>query len=109
MKTHALIAALMISANSAALAEPAWQKTPTGIVVTPQAGPAKSVRLQLYGDRIVRVTEGAAEPDKSIAVIAAPATVPFSDGVMSAQPARPTAAIIAAIEACVRIFMVKPP
>ena len=98
MKTHALIAALMISASSAALAEPAWQKTPTGIVVTPQAGPAKSVRLQLYGDRIVRVTEGAAEPDKSIAVIAAPATVPFEVSQTGGAVVLSTSAVRASVD-----------
>ena len=62
------------------MASPAWQRTATGIVVTPASG-AKAVRLELYGDRIVRVTES---PDGNLdvkptpSVTAQPLTQPFT-------------------------------
>jgi alpha-D-xyloside xylohydrolase len=49
-------AALLLGASGAALAAGSYRKTDTGIVVTPAEGPEKAVRLQVYGDSIVRVT-----------------------------------------------------
>ena len=51
----ALFAALAAS-SSAAIAAASFRKTDTGIIVTPASGPEKAVRLQVYGDRIIRVT-----------------------------------------------------
>ena len=73
MKTYAYAATLVMTCSSAALAAPSWQRTPTGIIVTPRSGPEKAVRLEVYGDRIVRVTESAdasAATMHSLAVIA---------------------------------------
>ncbi|NUR44871.1 MAG: DUF5110 domain-containing protein [Sphingomonas sp.] len=64
-------AALLVLASSTAFAAPAWQRTATGIVVTPSTGP-KAVRLELYGERIVRVTES---PDGKLDVTPTPAVI----------------------------------
>jgi len=73
------VAVLLVLGSSASLAAPTWQRTPTGIVVTPTTGP-KAVRLDLYGDRIVRVTEspdGKFDVTPTAAVIAQPASLKF--------------------------------
>jgi len=64
-------AALLILASSTAIAAPTWQRTATGIVVSPATGP-KAVRLELYGDRIVRVT---ASPDGKLDIVPTPAVI----------------------------------
>src|SRR5438270_6441970 len=51
----ALFAAAMASVSTAALAQ-TYQRTNTGIVVTPAQGPEAAVRLQIYGDDIIRVS-----------------------------------------------------
>src|SRR5947199_6370854 len=51
----ALLAAAMASVSSAALAQ-TYQRTDTGILVTPGQGPEAAVRLQVYGDDIIRVS-----------------------------------------------------
>jgi alpha-D-xyloside xylohydrolase len=51
-----MMAALLCATSSAALAEGSWRKTETGVIVMPDHG-AKAVRLQVYGERIIRVTE----------------------------------------------------
>ena len=43
------LAAAMACVSSAALAQ-TYQRTDTGIVVTPARGPEGAVRLQVYGD-----------------------------------------------------------
>ena len=58
MKISALATALFVSASSAALAEPNWHRTPTGIAVTPRSGSEAALRLEVYGDGIIRVTSG---------------------------------------------------
>ena len=50
-----LLAAAMASVSSGALGQ-SYQRTDTGIVVSPAQGPAAAVRLQVYGDEIVRVS-----------------------------------------------------
>jgi alpha-D-xyloside xylohydrolase len=45
--------------SAPALAAGSFHKTATGIVVTPDHGPEKAVRLEVYGDAAVRVTEAA--------------------------------------------------
>jgi alpha-D-xyloside xylohydrolase len=51
-----VLALAMASTSASALAAGSYRKTDTGILVTPDAGPEKAVRLQVYGDSIVRVT-----------------------------------------------------
>src|SRR5437763_2688548 len=76
----ALFAAAMASVSTAALAQ-TYQRTDTGIVVTPAQGPEAAVRLQVYGDEIIRVS---ATPTKelnlpqSLMVTAKPMTGNFS-------------------------------
>jgi alpha-D-xyloside xylohydrolase len=55
--TKAAIACLLVAASSPALAQ-SWQRADNGVVVTPAAGPA--VRVQVYDDGIIRVTEAPA-------------------------------------------------
>lgn len=50
------LAGLLAGASSAALAEGTYRTTETGIVVTPDQGPERAVRLQVYGDGLIRVT-----------------------------------------------------
>ena len=83
MKSSALALTLLALTASAADAAPAWQRTATGIVVTPQSGPEKAVRLEVYSDRIVRVTESPDGPfdlKPTLDVVASPADVPFTVG-----------------------------
>jgi alpha-D-xyloside xylohydrolase len=52
-----------------------YRQTESGIIVTPAAGPEKAVRLEVYGDRIVRVTAAPSarlDPAQSLMVIATP-------------------------------------
>lgn len=58
MKISALATALFITAGSAAVAEPNWHRTPTGIAVTPRSGTEAALRLEVYGGGIIRVTSG---------------------------------------------------
>ena len=71
MKLSNSILALVALTSSTALSAEGWEKTPTGIIVRPSAGP-KSVRLELYGDRIVRVTES---PDGKLDVTPSPSVI----------------------------------
>ncbi|WP_284734588.1 glycoside hydrolase family 31 protein [Sphingosinicella terrae] len=50
------VAASMAGAGSQALAEGSYRRIDTGILVTPDRGPERRVRLQVYGDGIIRVT-----------------------------------------------------
>jgi alpha-D-xyloside xylohydrolase len=52
--TKAVIACLLAAVSSGAFPQ-SYRRTDSGIVVTPAAGPA--VRLQVYGDGIIRATE----------------------------------------------------
>ncbi len=59
---------------------PAWQKTDTGVIIKPTAGPAKEVRLEVMTDAIIRVTASPTETidlPKSLMVNATPAKVKF--------------------------------
>jgi alpha-D-xyloside xylohydrolase len=67
--------ALLASASGTALAAGSYRKTDTGIVVTPDSGPEKAVRLQVYGEEIIRVTSTPArdgEVPDSLMVVAKP-------------------------------------
>jgi alpha-D-xyloside xylohydrolase len=68
-------AALLLGASTAALATGSYRKIDSGIIVTPDHGPEKAVRLQVYGDRIIRVTstpDGQFDPTPSLVVTATP-------------------------------------
>jgi alpha-D-xyloside xylohydrolase len=75
------LAALLAGTSSAALAEGAWRAAETGIVVTPEQGPERAVRLQVYGDGLIRVTAVPSEqievPD-SLMVTAKPQATGFT-------------------------------
>src|SRR5688572_10678224 len=73
--------ALLACASSSALAEGSYRRTDTGIIVMPDQGPEKAVRLQVYGDEIIRVTSTpTAEIDlpPSLMVTARPLSKAFS-------------------------------
>jgi alpha-D-xyloside xylohydrolase len=59
--TRLALAGLLVATSSAALAEGSYRATETGIVVTPDEGPERAVRLQVYGDGLIRVTAVPAE------------------------------------------------
>jgi len=74
------VVAVAAMASSTVLCAAGWQKTSTGIVVHPPTGP-KAVRLDLYGARIVRVTEspdGALDIKPTDSVIAQPVPEQFT-------------------------------
>lgn len=67
----------MLLAGTALAAPSPWERTAEGVVVHPAHGQAKTVRLQVMSDRIVRVTAWPeagvpADERKSLAVVAAP-------------------------------------
>lgn len=68
-------AALLLGTSGAALAQGSVSRMANGIIVAPAQGPEKAVRLQVYDDRIIRVTAApAADLDlpPSLMVIAQP-------------------------------------
>src|SRR5438105_14055126 len=76
----ALFAAAMASVSTAALAQ-TYQRTDTGIVVTPAQGPQGAVRLQVYGDEIIRVSSTPTKDlnlPQSLMVTAKPQTTGFT-------------------------------
>ncbi|TFI56956.1 DUF5110 domain-containing protein [Sphingomonas parva] len=84
------LAAALAATSAQALAAGSWRKTDTGIVVTPERGGEKAVRLQVYGDSIVRVTavpSGDLDLPASLMVTATPQTRGFAvseqDGVVT--------------------------
>ena len=81
MKQLILLAALMMTWCSAAAADGRWHETIDGLDVIPAAGPTKVVRLQVYGERIVRVLESPTpklEVGQSLAVTASPRNHSFT-------------------------------
>ena len=52
------LVALLASVSAAVSAQGAWQRTDTGILVTPVHGPQSAVRLEVYGEGIIRVSSG---------------------------------------------------
>jgi alpha-D-xyloside xylohydrolase len=79
MRAHiVLITVLSLGAVNAHGAAGAFERTAAGIIVTPESGPAKRVRLQVVTDRIVRVT---AVPTDSLAL---------PESLMIAASSRPT-------------------
>src|SRR3989337_4282721 len=76
-----LAVTLAIGASSAALAEGSYRRTDTGVVVTPDRGPERAVRLQVYSEDIIRVTSApTADVDvpASLMVTAKPVANAFS-------------------------------
>src|SRR5262245_22734057 len=72
----ATLAVLLLAIGACAKKPRNIEKTADGIVVTPQQGPAKRVRLQVMSDRIIRVTAVPTESlqlPESLAVVAKPA------------------------------------
>ncbi len=53
------IAVALVGVSSTAIAAGSYRKTDTGVIVTPAGGSEKVVRLQVYGDQIIRVTSSA--------------------------------------------------
>jgi alpha-D-xyloside xylohydrolase len=79
MRTPRIAAALLLCTSSVAFAE-GWQRIENGIVVHPTRGPEKTVRVEVYGDGIFRITSGPTEklaPPASLMVIAKPLSVGF--------------------------------
>jgi len=73
--------ALCWATLAAAAPEGRFEKTADGLVVTPAAGPARRVRLQVMSDRIIHVTAVPGESldlPKSLMVVAAPQTAGFT-------------------------------
>ncbi|ADG12001.1 glycoside hydrolase family 31 protein [Caulobacter segnis] len=74
------VAALMASSSALAL-DGGFAKTADGVIVTPAAGPAKTIRLQVMGDRIIRVTASPTDEinvPPSLMVVATPKTSGFT-------------------------------
>ena len=51
-----LTATLMSATSAAALQQAAFERIPSGVIVTPQEGAARRVRLEVYGPETIRVT-----------------------------------------------------
>jgi alpha-D-xyloside xylohydrolase len=76
----ALLAATMASVSTGVLAQ-SYQRTDTGIIVTPAGRPQAAVRLQVYGDEIIRVSSTPTKDlnlPQSLMVVAKPMTGNFS-------------------------------
>ena len=81
MLPRLLVAAALLGASTAAVAAGSWRQTDTGLIVTPAQGTEKAVRLQVYGDTIVRVTATTTDNldlPPSYVVTAAPLTRAFA-------------------------------
>ncbi len=97
-----ILAAILFLAIAACAKQPDnFQQTADGVIVTPTAGPAKRVRLQVMSDRIVRVTAVPTEslqlPD-SLAVTASPAAgAAFSVEATNGKLVLKTAAVTAQV------------
>src|SRR5215217_6876998 len=84
------LTAWLAGASGVALAEGSYRRTEHGIVVTPAAGAERAVRLEVYGERIVRVTtspERDIDAPESLMVTAAPVDGGFG---VSEAPGRVT-------------------
>jgi alpha-D-xyloside xylohydrolase len=93
-------AALMVGASSAALATGSYRKTDSGIIVTPDHGPEKAVRLQVYGDRIIRVTstpDGQFNLPPSLVVTAQPLRTGFTVSERDGEVLLSTGTVTAAV------------
>ena len=76
----ALLGLAMASVSTGALAQ-TYQRTDTGIVVTPASRPQAAVRLQVFGDEIIRVSSTPTKDlnlPQSLMVVAKPMSGNFS-------------------------------
>jgi alpha-D-xyloside xylohydrolase len=74
-----ITALLLLSTSAPGLAQ-RWVRTEDGLVVSPASGPEKVIRLQAYGDGIIRVTSGPSAdlaPSRSLMVTAHPLSAGF--------------------------------
>jgi alpha-D-xyloside xylohydrolase len=81
-KTFAAGLALTFLASTSAFAlDGAFEKTADGVIVTPASGPARKVRLQVMGERIIHVTAtptDSFDAPESLMVTAKPQTGGFT-------------------------------
>ena len=92
---------LLLGTSGAALAEGSYRRTDTGIVVTPDQGPEKAVRLQVYGDEIIRVTStptGDLDLPTSLMVTARPVANGFSVSEANGKVSLKTAKVSAEVD-----------
>lgn len=71
----------LLAASAAAPAQGSYRQTENGVLVTPASGPERAVRLQVYGERIVRVTTSPGreiDVPPSLMVTAAPRSSGFA-------------------------------
>lgn len=95
------LAYLLLATALASPALAAWEKTPTGLVVTPDNGPEKRVELKVYGDGLIRVIESdRAEPKlpPSVQVIAEPVKAGFATGEANGAVTLKTPALTATVK-----------
>jgi len=75
LSTRFLLAAALVASSAPALAAESFHKTAAGVLIFPDHGQAKAVRLEVYGDAAVRVTESPArtiDAPQSLMVTARP-------------------------------------
>jgi alpha-D-xyloside xylohydrolase len=98
MTPGAIAAALLVSASASAFAQGAYQRTPNGIIITPAQGPEAAVRIEVYGNEIIRVSSAptrelnlptslmvTARPAGTFAVTEAPGVVTLKTAKVSAD------------------------
>lgn len=94
-------AALLLGASTSAIAAGSYRKIDTGIIVTPdQGGAEKAVRLQVFGDRIIRVTstpDGSFNLPASLVVTAQPLSTGFAVTERPGEVLLSTATVTAAV------------
>jgi len=76
-----LATALLLGASGSAVAAGSYRKIDNGVIVTPESGSEKAVRLMVYGDRIIRVTstpDGDLKLPPSLTVTARPLSTGFT-------------------------------
>ncbi|MEO8113535.1 MAG: PA14 domain-containing protein, partial [Phenylobacterium sp.] len=94
------LAALVLAATDPATAAGQFQQTADGVVVTPDGGPARRVRLQVMGPRIIRVTAVPTERldlPASLAVTAQPQAGGFKVTIQGGKVVLTTAATTAEV------------
>ena len=98
---RAVLALAMLGTSGAALAAGSYRKTDSGIVVAPDQGPEKAVRLQVYGDSIVRVTSAPTrdvDVPESLMVTAKPLANAFAVGEAPGRVILKTAKVSAEVD-----------
>ncbi|MDG2529114.1 TIM-barrel domain-containing protein [Caulobacter endophyticus] len=94
------LALALLATTSAFALDGGFEKTADGVVVTPASGPAKKVRLQVMGERIIHVTASPTDTfdaPPSLMVTAKPVTGGFTvdekGGVLTLKTAKATAQV----------------